>query len=166
VISHVTHSLCQTKHAYLKSGWNVLDTAVLAFAIVDELQLFEGGNIAKMMRLARALRPLRLMKRNAGTHCNTHTHTLQRASLHTHYTTLFRGTTPYVLKISMWPWYLMKRIACTHCNTPTHTATHASRAHTATHASPAHTATHLHTLQHAIPYTHCNTLFRNRKSTQ
>ena len=58
--------LWQTRHAYLKSGWNVMDTVVLVFAIVDELQLFPGGNVAKVMRLARALRPLRLMKRNAG----------------------------------------------------------------------------------------------------
>ena len=58
--------LLQTKHAYLKSGWNIMDTFVLIFAIIDELKLFDGGSIAKIMRLARALRPLRLMKRNAG----------------------------------------------------------------------------------------------------
>jgi len=58
--------LWQTKDAYLRSGWNVMDTLVLILAIVDELKLFDGGNVAKILRLVRALRPLRLMKRNAG----------------------------------------------------------------------------------------------------
>eukprot|EP00961_Rhodomonas_salina_P116270 1564820-Rhodomonas_salina.1 len=55
-----------TKHAYLKSGWNVMDSLVLLFAWIDEFQLINGGGVAKVMRLARALRPLRLMKRNQG----------------------------------------------------------------------------------------------------
>jgi hypothetical protein len=58
--------LIQTKHAYLKSGWNIMDTVVLIFAIIEELKILDGGNVAKIMRLARALRPLRLVKRNAG----------------------------------------------------------------------------------------------------
>ena len=58
--------LWQTKNAYLRSGWNVMDTLVLFFAIIDELKVFDGGNVAKILRLVRALRPLRLMKRNAG----------------------------------------------------------------------------------------------------
>jgi hypothetical protein len=31
---------------------------------IDELSLLEGGGVAKAMRVARALKPLRLMKRN------------------------------------------------------------------------------------------------------
>jgi len=31
---------------------------------IDELSLLEGGGVAKTMRVARALKPLRLMKRN------------------------------------------------------------------------------------------------------
>jgi hypothetical protein len=58
--------LWQTRHAYLKSGWNVMDSIVLMLAIVDELRVFEKGEVGKIMRLTRALRPLRLMKRNAG----------------------------------------------------------------------------------------------------
>lgn len=58
--------LLQTRHAYLKSGWNVMDTVVLMLAIVDELRIFDKGDVGKIMRLTRCLRPLRLLKRNVG----------------------------------------------------------------------------------------------------
>jgi len=67
----VSLGLINTRHAYLKSGWNVLDTFVLAFSWFDVLATvtgMEGDNLgaAKVFRLFRALRPLRLMKRNEG----------------------------------------------------------------------------------------------------
>lgn len=58
-----------TRRAYLKDSWNVLDSVILCFSWVDvtielmNLDSFKEGNIAKVLRLGRALRPLRLMKR-------------------------------------------------------------------------------------------------------
>ena len=62
----ISHGFLQTKTAYLKSGWNVIDCVVLLFAIIDETGVLEGSSVAKALRGARALRPLRLMKRNKG----------------------------------------------------------------------------------------------------
>mmetsp|Transcript_3722 Transcript_3722/g.9015 ORF Transcript_3722/g.9015 Transcript_3722/m.9015 type:complete len:2275 (-) Transcript_3722:103-6927(-) len=55
-----------TKNAYLSSGWNVTDFVVLFFAWIELTQLFPEGSVLRIARLARSLRPLRLMKRNAG----------------------------------------------------------------------------------------------------
>ena len=55
-----------TQGAYLKSGWNRIDTVVLVFAWLEELRLpgMEEGGISKILRMGRAMKPLRLMKRN------------------------------------------------------------------------------------------------------
>ena len=64
------YGLLFTKRAYLKNGWNILDTIILAMSwadfIIEFLALddFKGGQLGKVLRLGRALRPLRLMKRN------------------------------------------------------------------------------------------------------
>ena len=64
------HGLLFTKRAYLKNGWNILDTIILLMSWADfiieflDLSDFKGGKFGKVLRLARALRPLRLMKRN------------------------------------------------------------------------------------------------------
>jgi hypothetical protein len=64
------YGLLFTRRAYLKSGWNILDTIILALSwaefIIEFLALddFKGGQLGKVLRLGRALRPLRLMKRN------------------------------------------------------------------------------------------------------
>ena len=59
----VSLGLINTKYAYLKSGWNILDTSVLAFSWFDLILVWSGqGNsfgIAKTFRLFRTLRPLR-----------------------------------------------------------------------------------------------------------
>eukprot|EP00960_Hanusia_phi_P073242 767965-Hanusia_phi.AAC.4 len=60
------HGLLFTKNAYLKSGWNVMDSIVLLFSWIDVSNVMSNGKIAKVFRLGRALRPLRLMKRNVG----------------------------------------------------------------------------------------------------
>ena len=57
----MAQGLIMTRQAYLKSGWNIVDTIVLAFAWFEELS--DGPN-AKVLRMGRALKPLRLMKRN------------------------------------------------------------------------------------------------------
>ena len=57
----MAQGLLTTKRAYLKSGWNIVDSIVLAFAWFEELS--DGPN-AKVLRMGRALKPLRLMKRN------------------------------------------------------------------------------------------------------
>jgi len=53
-----------TKNAYLKEGWNVIDAVVLVFALVEISGVLDGTSLAKIMRMGRALKPLRLMKRN------------------------------------------------------------------------------------------------------
>jgi len=53
-----------TKNAYLKEGWNVIDAVVLVFALVEMSGVLDGTSLAKIMRMGRALKPLRLMKRN------------------------------------------------------------------------------------------------------
>eukprot|EP00960_Hanusia_phi_P041224 754897-Hanusia_phi.AAC.1 len=55
-----------TNTAYLRSGWNRMDTLVLLFAWIEESGLLTQGKLAKVVRMSRALRPLRLMKRNEG----------------------------------------------------------------------------------------------------
>lgn len=62
----LSQGLIFTKTAYFKSGWNILDSLVLFFAWIDESGVLPEGRVAKVFRLARALRPLRLMKRNVG----------------------------------------------------------------------------------------------------
>ena len=58
--------LVLTKGAYLNSGWNRIDTLVLIFAWLEEMKLsgLEGGGLSKILRMGRAMKPLRLMKRN------------------------------------------------------------------------------------------------------
>jgi hypothetical protein len=59
-----------TKRAYLKDAWNVLDSIILIISLANvlidlmSLDSFKGGRVGKVLRLGRALRPLRLMKRN------------------------------------------------------------------------------------------------------
>lgn len=66
LIRVMSQGLLLTKNAYLQSGWNIMDSVVLLFAIIEETGIMAEGGIAKVFRLARALRPLRLMKRNQG----------------------------------------------------------------------------------------------------
>ena len=55
-----------TKGAYLNSGWNRIDTVVLVFAWLEEIRIpgMDGGGLSKILRMGRAMKPLRLMKRN------------------------------------------------------------------------------------------------------
>jgi hypothetical protein len=55
-----------TKHAYLKDGWNRIDAVVVMFSVIELSGILEGSSLAKVVRLARALKPLRLIKRNPG----------------------------------------------------------------------------------------------------
>eukprot|EP00283_Hemiselmis_rufescens_P001020 CAMPEP_0173470360 /NCGR_PEP_ID=MMETSP1357-20121228/77838_1 /TAXON_ID=77926 /ORGANISM="Hemiselmis rufescens, Strain PCC563" /LENGTH=1141 /DNA_ID=CAMNT_0014438635 /DNA_START=15 /DNA_END=3438 /DNA_ORIENTATION=+ len=69
LVHAVAMGLIFTRYAYLKSGWNVLDTFILIFSLFDVITSLLPGDsqdlgIARIFRLARALRPLRLMKRN------------------------------------------------------------------------------------------------------
>ena len=70
LVKVLDHGLLYTKRAYLKDYWNVLDSVILAISwfdvIVDlfSLDSFKGGKIGKVLRLGRAFRPLRLLKRN------------------------------------------------------------------------------------------------------
>jgi Ion transport protein len=58
----MAHGLILTKNAYLKSGWNIMDTVVLVVAWLQEIT-GESNNV-KVLRVAQALKPLRLIKRN------------------------------------------------------------------------------------------------------
>mmetsp|Transcript_42872 Transcript_42872/g.135198 ORF Transcript_42872/g.135198 Transcript_42872/m.135198 type:complete len:1863 (-) Transcript_42872:2108-7696(-) len=62
----MANGLYFTQTAYLKSGWNKMDTLVLMFAWIEESGVLTQGKLAKVVRMSRALRPLRLMKRNEG----------------------------------------------------------------------------------------------------
>jgi hypothetical protein len=57
-----------TERAYLKDGWNVMDALIVGFSWVEVIFELSGsqlsGEVGKVLRLARALRPLRVMKRN------------------------------------------------------------------------------------------------------
>eukprot|EP00283_Hemiselmis_rufescens_P000787 CAMPEP_0173470682 /NCGR_PEP_ID=MMETSP1357-20121228/78005_1 /TAXON_ID=77926 /ORGANISM="Hemiselmis rufescens, Strain PCC563" /LENGTH=1276 /DNA_ID=CAMNT_0014438967 /DNA_START=139 /DNA_END=3966 /DNA_ORIENTATION=+ len=66
VVRVLSQGLLLTDQAYLKSGWNIMDTVVLVFAWMDETDVIANAALGKVFRLARALRPLRLMKRNEG----------------------------------------------------------------------------------------------------
>ncbi|EKX44852.1 hypothetical protein GUITHDRAFT_71860, partial [Guillardia theta CCMP2712] len=52
--------------AYLRSPWNVLDFVVLCVSWLQNLVKFQSLSNAKILRLVRALRPLRVMKQNRG----------------------------------------------------------------------------------------------------
>ena len=66
----IDHGLLFTKRAYLKDGWNIMDTVIVLISWIDfvidvlALDQFKGGKVGKVLRLGRALRPLRVMKRN------------------------------------------------------------------------------------------------------
>lgn len=66
VVRVMDRGLLFTQKAYLKSGWNCMDFIVLVFSLVDQSGSLQQGQYAKILRLTRALRPLRLMKRNQG----------------------------------------------------------------------------------------------------
>ena len=53
------------KTAYLRNGWNVLDFFILFLSWLEMSNIFSGSQ-GKVFRLARALRPLRIIKRNKG----------------------------------------------------------------------------------------------------
>ena len=69
VVKVLERGLLFTRRAYLKDSWNVLDSLILVMSWTDvaiellNLDSFKEGNMAKVLRLGRALRPLRLMKR-------------------------------------------------------------------------------------------------------
>lgn len=63
-VQAVSLGLLFAPEAYFKSAWNCVDFLVLILSLMDIL----GGNTksARVLRLGRALRPLRLIKRNQG----------------------------------------------------------------------------------------------------
>eukprot|EP00960_Hanusia_phi_P044239 756535-Hanusia_phi.AAC.3 len=52
--------------AYLRSPWNLLDFVVICISWLQGLVQFQSLSNAKILRLVRALRPLRVMKQNRG----------------------------------------------------------------------------------------------------
>ncbi len=63
LVKVMAQGLIFTSKAYLReSGWNVLDTIVLILGLIDQSGVFKG-NVGRIAKLARALRPLRLMMR-------------------------------------------------------------------------------------------------------
>ena len=61
----ISQGFISHKHAYLRSGWNIVDFIILLLSWMDLSRLLSGSQ-EKVFRLARALRPLRLIKRNKG----------------------------------------------------------------------------------------------------
>ena len=66
LVGVIANGLVATSGAYFASLWGWLDLLVLIFAWIDELSVFEGGQIAMCARMIRAVRPLRLIERNVG----------------------------------------------------------------------------------------------------
>uniref|UniRef100_A0A1I8GKA7 Ion_trans domain-containing protein n=1 Tax=Macrostomum lignano TaxID=282301 RepID=A0A1I8GKA7_9PLAT len=60
------------QHAYLKSGWNIMDGALVAVSLIDALITLIAGSsnrifgILRVFRLLRTLRPLRVISRAPG----------------------------------------------------------------------------------------------------
>mmetsp|Transcript_28355 Transcript_28355/g.59219 ORF Transcript_28355/g.59219 Transcript_28355/m.59219 type:complete len:1163 (-) Transcript_28355:45-3533(-) len=65
IVNIVSQGFISHKHAYLRSGWNIVDFIILLLSWMDLSRLLAGSQ-GKVFRLARALRPLRLIKRNKG----------------------------------------------------------------------------------------------------
>ena len=66
VVRVLGQGLLLTKGAYLKDGWNRIDTLVLVCAWLEYIEIpgAGGGGLMKILRMGRAMKPLRLMKRN------------------------------------------------------------------------------------------------------
>jgi len=64
VVRVLSQGLLLTEDAYLKSGWNIIDTVVLLFAWLELGVNMEKGGIAKVLRMGKVMRPLRFLKRN------------------------------------------------------------------------------------------------------
>ena len=63
LVKVMAQGLLFTSRGYLReSGWNILDTIVLILGLIDQSGVFKG-NIGRIAKMARALRPLRLMMR-------------------------------------------------------------------------------------------------------
>ena len=62
----VTQGLLFTENAYLKDNWNRIDVTVLFFAWVDITGVLEGTSFARVLRVMRGLKPLRMIKRLKG----------------------------------------------------------------------------------------------------
>jgi voltage-dependent calcium channel L type alpha-1F len=64
----LSRGLYFTERAYLKDGWNVMDAVIVGFSWLEVIFDLSGSQLrgagGKVVRLARALRPLRVMKRN------------------------------------------------------------------------------------------------------
>lgn len=65
LVQVINMGLIMPRGAYLKSAWNIVDFTVLLLSYVDIVGLAETKQ-ARILRLGRALRPLRLIKRNQG----------------------------------------------------------------------------------------------------
>jgi hypothetical protein len=63
VVRVCSRGLYFTERAYLKDGWNVMDALIVGFSWVEVIFELSGsqlsGEVGKVLRLARALRPLR-----------------------------------------------------------------------------------------------------------
>jgi len=57
---------CNGKHSYMNSSWNVMDFIIVFFSIIDLLPTGQDIGALKIIRLARVLRPLRMIARNEG----------------------------------------------------------------------------------------------------
>ena len=62
--AHISlQGLIMDRHSYFRSGWNIMDATIVLFSWLDLNGVVQGGQI-KIIRMARALRPLRLIRRN------------------------------------------------------------------------------------------------------
>ena len=57
---------CNGKNSYMNSSWNIMDFIIVFFSIFDLLPTGQDIGAIKIIRLARVLRPLRMIARNEG----------------------------------------------------------------------------------------------------
>lgn len=65
IVKVVAHGFMFTPDAYLMDGWNRLDFSVVVFSIVDRIA-DDLGNMGRILRIGRCLRPLRMINKNDG----------------------------------------------------------------------------------------------------
>ncbi|PAA47895.1 hypothetical protein BOX15_Mlig001512g4 [Macrostomum lignano] len=72
LIKLVSHGLIISRHSYLRSGWNIMDGALVFISLIDILVVLLFGStnrifgILRVFRLLRTLRPLRVISRAPG----------------------------------------------------------------------------------------------------
>lgn len=66
VVKAIAHGLVLHRHAYLRSGYNVVDFIVVCASVFSLVLSGSSEEVVRILRLLRCLRPLRMVSRNKG----------------------------------------------------------------------------------------------------